>query len=70
MARRTLRKTLPAILLLMAMLACVWLSASALGRAQRPSPAGETRTPPEAATSGLSSLAEAAAPSDPTAILP
>lgn len=69
-ARLTLRKTLPAILLLLAMLACVWLSASTLGRAQRPSPAGETRNTPEAATSGPSSLAEPAAPSEPTASLP
>jgi len=32
-AGRALRKALLAILLLLAMLACIWLSASALGRA-------------------------------------
>ena len=57
-----MRRILPAVLLLMAMLACIWLSASALGRAQGPSPAGEASNTPDPATSALSSPAEPAAP--------
>jgi hypothetical protein len=34
--RRSMRRLLPAVLLLMAMLACIWLSASALGRTYTP----------------------------------
>ena len=57
-----MRRILPAVLLLMAMLACIWLSASALGRPQGPSPAGEASNTPDPATSALSSPAESAAP--------
>ena len=68
--RRNLRRILPAILLLLAMLACIWLSASALGRAQSPFTAGGARTTQNPTTSGLSSPADPAAPDGPTASLP
>jgi hypothetical protein len=68
--KRTWRRILPAILLLMAMLACIWLSASALGRAQAPVAAGEARNTPAPQTSGLSSPVAPAAPDDPAAFVP
>ena len=60
-----MRRILPAVLLLMAMLACIWLSASALGRTYNPSPAvgaGSTLTP---TATGMSSSTDPAAPIDP-----